>query len=160
MNFVQRLDNTIDLELARKILLGLSAGVLVLIPADGIWTHLRKFPGEQMHLSNAPVQTMGKSPETLAAYQTVFEKNTLFGTVSNNSQTPALKSSIEEMTKDYRLKGVVFLGEPEAILEDAKTQKTVFVKAGQAVGDLTVKEIKEGMMVFSYLGEEIKLEVQ
>lgn len=158
MNFVQRMDSTIDLELAKKVFLGLSAGTLMLIPADGLWTYYKKIP--VVHLSKSAVIPASEKPELLSAYQENFERNTLFGTVMESGQAPALKASIAELVKDYRLKGVVFLGEPEGILEDARTQKTVFVKAGHMVGDLTVKEIKEGSMMLEYLGEEVQLEVQ
>ena len=65
-----------------------------------------------------------------------------------------------ELVKDYRLKGVMIMGEPEAIVEDARTQKSVFVKAGEKLGDLTVKEIKEGQIVLSLAGGEVKLEMR
>ena len=51
------------------------------------------------------------------------------------------------------------MDEPEAIVEDAKTQKSLFVKIGDPLGDLVVKEIKEGYIVLSYVGEEIRLEI-
>lgn len=159
MNLIQRLDSTIDLEVARKVLLGLCVGVLVLIPIDALWISFGKIPAVSPQ-SHALAQGARKPVENLAEYQKTFEKNTIFGIVAGNSPTMAVRSSIAELAKDYRLKGVVFMGEAEAILEDAKTQKTFFVKIGQPVGDLTVKEIKEGFMILSYLGEEIKLEVQ
>lgn len=160
MNLVQQLDSFIDLEFSKKVFLRLSAAALLLIPADGLWIHLRKFPAKTVNLSQAYLETSKQAREPFASYQAVFDKNTLFGAVAANASTPVLKASIAELVKDYRLKGVILTAEPEAIVEDARTQKTVFVKVGQQVGDLTVKEIKDGMMVLSYLGEEIKLEIQ
>ena len=52
------------------------------------------------------------------------------------------------------------MGEPEAIIEDAKTQKTLFVKAGEPLGDLTVKEVKEGVVILASSGGEISLKIQ
>lgn len=159
MTLIQRLDNVADLELAKKILLGFSAAALILIPIDGIFIHYRKISNIGTLPTKASTWVIEKA-ESLEIYQEVFNRNTLFGIVTADSQAPVLKASIAELVKDYRLKGVVFLGEPEAILEDAKTQKTTFVKTGQSVGDLKIEEIKEGSMKLSYLGEEVKLEVQ
>ena len=70
------------------------------------------------------------------------------------------KSSIAELSKDYRLKGVVIVDEPEAIIEDARTQKSQFVKVGDSVGEMKVKEVREGAAVLSYYGEEKEMRIE
>ena len=74
--------------------------------------------------------------------------------------TPVLQASLTELVKDYRLKGVILMDEPEAIIEDARTQATIILKKGERLGDLSVKEIKEGLIVLTYLGEEVKMEIK
>lgn len=145
-----------DLELICKWLLIFAAGALALIPIDAMAVYLPRTG----RASSAPAAAQGPSAELdpEASYLREFEGSALFGYASGIS-APALQASLAELAKDYRLKGVVLMDEAEAILEDAKTQKTVFVKIGEQVGDLTVKEIKEGFVVLSYVGEEIRLEI-
>lgn len=84
----------------------------------------------------------------------VFSGSPLFGVRAVASGLPAIRGSISELSKDYRLQGVMLSGEPEAIVQDTKTNKTVFVRAGDSLGDLKVKSIQEGRMILEYLGEE------
>ncbi len=84
----------------------------------------------------------------------VFSGSPLFGVRTVASSLAAVRSSISELSKDYRLQGVMLSGEPEAIVQDTKSNRTVFVRAGDSLGDLKVKSIQEGRMILEYLGEE------
>ena len=154
-----RLETYLDLVSIKQSFFWLSAALLLFLPMNGLRLYLARpaplFSHAEDPRSRNPVQAIA-----LTTYLAAFEKNTLFGNIAASSSAPVLRASVAELTKDYRLKGVVLAGEPEAILEDARTQKTIFVKAGGPLGDLTVKEIKEGLIVLEYLGEEIKLEIQ
>jgi type II secretory pathway component PulC len=159
MNLVSWIDHWVDLKLLRKILLILVAIPLVLIPADAIRLSRGKL------LIQIPAKQAGGTVkatlplEPVSAYQSVFEKSSLFGNLAN-AAAPMIKASILELAKDFRLKGVVIASEPEALIEDARTQKTTFVHVGQALGELSVKEIREGLVVLEYLGEETRMEIQ
>lgn len=159
MNRMEYLDRYVDIGLFKKAFLWLSAGILVLIPLDGILIRFEK-PNPERSAPEVLQQTPTLSIEPEASYLALFDRNTLFGRGVSEPSLTALRASIAELTKDYRLKGVVLAEEPEAILEDARTQKTSFVKIGQQVGDLTVNEIGEGFIVLGYLSEEARLEIQ
>ena len=159
MNIANHLEDFLDLKLFRKGFLMLSVGILPLALVDGLWIG---FKGESR--VRGPLSSLEMSErkvlEPLAFYESVFDKDTLFGKVSAAMGTSVLKTPISELAKDFRLKGVVLAGEPEAIVEDARTQKTSFVKAGGKVGDLDVKKIEEGRIVLTNGDQEISLEIQ
>lgn len=75
-------------------------------------------------------------------------------TDANATASSPKSASLDELTKDYRLKGIVSGDEPEAIIEDARTQKTFFVAVGGKLGDLTVKKIGEGNLLVARGNEE------
>ena len=153
------LDTRLDLSLLRKSFGILSAVMLFAIPMDFA---VSSFHGRR-NLVNAVSAIANSShasfTESVSSYESSFDRSGLFGKVSNEGPV-FLKSSIAELVKDYRLKGVVLLNEPEAILEDARTQRSIFLKVGDHLGELTVKEIKEGEVVLKYYGEEKILRIE
>jgi len=158
MRLAEAVVTAIDLESAKKTFLLLSAVCLILIPADGIRI-LIKQPAQSKSMVSAPINPIVKL-ESEQSYLEAFEASTLFGNGSSAASAPVLQASLTELTKDYRLKGVVLTDDSEAIIEDARTQKTQFVKKGASLGDLVVKEIGEGFIVLTYLGMDTKLEIQ
>lgn len=128
--------------------------ILVLSTLVQILSVLREQPRAEASAAAA----LPSAVRPLADYEEAFQKNSLFGAGPNSFSV--LKSSISELLKDYRLKGVVLGNEPEAILEDARTQRSVFVKQGASLGELTIKSIQEGAVVFVYYGEEKELKIQ
>ena len=161
MNLAEHLDIRLDLGLARKLFLCFSAAMLFLVPVDGLRLHFKgAMDGKRGEFSRARLESAKAAAEPLASYLALFDKSTLFGAGTSSSGAPVVKASLAELVKDYRLKGVMLTDDPEAIVEDARTQKTQFLKVGSHLGDLTVKAIREGVLVLSYLGEEIKLEIQ
>lgn len=158
MNFIERIDERIDLNLLTKAFLALAAASLCLVPGDGLIIFLQKAKSSQPAAARHAV--VSKSIETQSSYSEVFDRSALFGGVVSGASGQVMMASMAELTKDYRLKGVVLTDEPEAIVEDAKTQKTIFVKKGDPLGEVTVKDIKDGCIVLAYLNQEAKLEIQ
>ncbi len=156
MTFEERLHGSLDLELGKRTLVAFSALALTLIPVNGLRIHLRAVKPSPDGVTVK--QTPPPEAVTGSAHDKVLEDSAFFGGAPNAS-TPALRASLSEAVKDYRLKGVVITDDPEAIVQDARTQKTVFLKIGSQLGNLSVKEINQGWIVLSYLGEDVKLEI-
>ena len=153
------LDRHVDLKLAKKVFMALSAVILFILPADLLFVYFSKpMSGQLQAQTYASLQPSELYP--LEAYEPSFQTGGLFGGVVTSSGLTVLKASIHELIKDYRLKGVVILSEPEAIVEDARTQKSIFVKAGQTLGELTVKEVTEGRIVLTCYGEEAEMKIE
>ncbi len=70
---------------------------------------------------------------------------------------PEAVSKIEELTKGLRLVGISWSEDPDAMVEDTKLNRTFFVKKGQMVGELLVKEITKDKVLMSYQGEEAEI---
>ena len=103
--------------------------------------------------------TASESLTPLAELEAALDQSVLFGAREDNAGLSVLKSSINELVKDCRLKGVVIMGEPEAILVDARSDKSVFVRVGDQIGELTVLRIGDGSIVLGYFGEEKEVRV-
>lgn len=157
MALVYQLERWVHLKQMRKSFFLLSILPLALIPVDWLSIHFKT------NSSAAPLSIQPdilKTPrESLSAYQLAFEKSSLFGNISNQPLI-ADRVAIAEIVKDYRLKGVVIMNEPEAMIEDARTQKINYLRKGSQVGELVVKEIKEGLVVLLYGTQEARLEIQ
>jgi hypothetical protein len=66
-------------------------------------------------------------------------------------------SRVKELTKDLRLVGISWSNDPDAMIEDTKATRTFFVKGGQMIGDVLVKQILRDKVVLSYETEETEL---
>ena len=66
-------------------------------------------------------------------------------------------SKVLEATKNFKLVGISWSDDPDAMIEDAKALRTFFVKRGQMLGEVKVQAIFKDKVVLSYQGEEIEL---
>lgn len=158
---MQTFEKYIDLKIFRKSLNLFSLLAFLWIPASAAFSSFSR--------ADAPIFDTGKYdpprfllPEPLPIYEKVFEQNGLLGfsVAAPASNSPALKISIREAVKDYRLKGVIILDSPEALVADARTQKSVSLKAGDSLGPMTVKAIREGSVTLSMGNDEIELRME
>ena len=66
-------------------------------------------------------------------------------------------SKIIELSQDLKLVGISWSDSPDAMIENTKAQRTFFVKKGQMIGELQVKEITRDKVIITYGGEEAEL---
>jgi hypothetical protein len=66
-------------------------------------------------------------------------------------------SKAVEATQNYKLVGISWSDDPDAMVEDIKTGKTFFVKRGQSIGDVKVENITKEKIVLRYAQELIEL---
>ncbi len=86
-------------------------------------------------------------------YSEQFAKRDLF----TRSLKEVAASASVDLTKRYKLVGIVLGGVPEAIIEDLTAKTTKFVHEGDRLDAVEVKSIKEGRIVFLQEGLEIEL---
>lgn len=162
MTFLRFLDSRFDLDFARKVLAGFLFFILSWIPVDcarAFFFQLRPAAGKDS-LENLLSVLRSQPVRALQDYEPAFQAGSFFGSALPGSTLTVFKASIHELAKDYRLKGVMMLGEAEAIIEDARTQKSLFVKKDEKLGELEVREIRESAVVLSYYGEETVLQIE
>lgn len=70
-----------------------------------------------------------------------------------------LSSKAVEATQNYRLAGISWSDDPDAMVEDIKAQKTFFVKKGQTIsgGDITVEDITKDRVILRYGKDKVEL---
>ena len=73
----------------------------------------------------------------------------------STGQTPKQKAPAEAgATGNIKLVGIIWTDNPQAMLEDAKEQKTYLVSAGDNIGDLKIKKILSDKIIVSKGGQE------
>lgn len=99
--------------------------------------------------------------DPFAVYDSVISGSPLFGYEPEAAAaSSAAQETISELVKDYRLKGIVVLDEPEALIEDARTQTTVMVKAAGVLGEVKVQEIRTDSVLLAYGNERKELRIE
>lgn len=86
-------------------------------------------------------------------YKNQFSKRDLF---ERPLDQVAANASVD-LTKRYKLVGIVLGAVPEAIVEDLTTRNTMFVREGERLDTVEVKKIEEGRIIFLQEGLEIEL---
>ena len=64
---------------------------------------------------------------------------------------------LAEMTKGLVVVGINRGANPDAIIENTQEKRTFFVKVGDKVNELTVKEIKHDTVVITYEGADVEI---
>ena len=107
-------------------------------------------------LESITLPSLSLSP---AVYLDSLSKSALLGSPEVAPVAVARGPSASELAKDLRLKGIVAINEPEALIQDARTQKTILTKVGDAVAELQVKEIGADYIILEHQKDEIKLTI-
>lgn len=91
-------------------------------------------------------------------YLSSIKGRDIFGVSYEQQKTEKLNSGAEASSmKDLNLMGVISGENPQAIIEDKKTQKSYYVSKGQSVGDFEVEDIKEGKVILIKDGKKFEL---
>jgi len=72
-------------------------------------------------------------------------------------RTESAAQKLAEMSKGLVVVGINRGAIPDAIIENSEQKKTFFVKAGDMVNDLKVKEVKRDTVVLTYEGEDVEI---
>jgi len=82
----------------------------------------------------------------------------IFSERSGQSASGAAAGGMEsELIKDINLLGIISGDNPQAIIEDKKSQKTFYVSRGEFVGQFQVEEIQDGKVTLTYQGQRFDL---
>jgi len=104
-------------------------------------------PSKEEKLEVKPLE----SYEQAAAGRQIFNSSG-----SQAAQVPA--GALEaDMMKDISLVGVISGDNPQAILEDKKSQKTYYLTEGQSLGEFQIEDIQEGKIILNYRGQRYEL---
>ena len=109
--------------------------------------------------SSLPEASMSK---TLSYYLEKITSRNVFRVstdtvVKTTEEKKGPSSAIVEATKDFSLVGISWSDDPDAMIEDTKSQRTYFVKRGQLIGEIKVEAIYRDKVLLSYKGEELEI---
>lgn len=149
-----------------KNLFGFLNGVLILILA-GLMALLAystvdkpQSQGDRWVKDDEPAPPAAQDPvlvqkeiKPFAHYQGQLETRDLF----ERPLTQVAANASVDLTKRYKLVGIVLGDVPEAIVEDLTSRTTVFIRPGDRLESVQVKTIEEGRVVFLQEGLEIEL---
>ncbi len=66
-------------------------------------------------------------------------------------------TKLETMVKTFKLVGISWSNDPDAIIEDEKAKKTYFVKTGHKINEISVQAIYRDKVILHYLSQEVEL---
>ena len=69
----------------------------------------------------------------------------------------AVKNVTVDLQSQLKVVGILLDREPKVIIEDLRTQQTLFLSRGERIGDAVLETIEEGKAVFLYNGQRIEL---
>ena len=69
----------------------------------------------------------------------------------------ASTSRIAEASKNLKLVGISWSDDPDVIIEDTKAGMAYFLKKGQMINDLKLKEVFKDKVILGYQEEEVEL---
>lgn len=67
------------------------------------------------------------------------------------------EATLEELAKDLVLKGIIAGPQPQAIIEEKKTQRTHFLNKGEKIGQIVIEDIEEGKVKLKFQDQEMNL---
>jgi len=116
---------------------------------------------------NLPKVTEEKIPEEkIQAIQQIepyeyylegLKNRQIFSSVSGQESEKPAGTINADLIKDISLIGIIAGENPQAIIEDKKTQKTYYVTKGQFIGEFKVEDIQDGKIILNYKGQKFEL---
>ena len=134
------------------ILMGISAAILVIQGVFLFFTFILPF-GSVVPASVEVPEISTAKLEPIESFQKKWEARHLFF-ATPKAAVPAQTLGIEDKVRELSLIGLVSTGEPEAIVKDTRLGQTYFLKKGQKVRDMQVKEVRKNSIVLKSGKEE------
>lgn len=116
--------------------------------------NLPKITAEKITETNSKTQLEAKPYEF---YLEGIGNKQIFNSATPQESEKPRGAASADLIKDYNLVGIISGENPQAVIEDKKTQKNYYVGKGQFIGELKVEEILEGKIIVSYMGQRFEL---
>lgn len=148
-----------NLKIINRILVVASAALAVFLITDVIMAnrnHNNIF-AETYGVESLQFQKKLITPlKALSFYEEAAAKRDLFSPPARGSeaQLPGAQPKFTELTKNLVLVGIYWGTHPEAMIEDTAAKKTYFLKRGDPINGLRIKNILKDRVILEYQGEE------
>lgn len=94
----------------------------------------------------------------LSDYQGIIVNRNIFN-LQTNEESVVSGIRIEDLIRDLRLRGIVELDGKQAIIEDARTQKSDFIEEGGSINGLTIKRILDEAVIVTDGVREVEMKI-
>jgi type II secretory pathway component PulC len=112
---------------------------------------ITKEKGADLEIAVRPEQ------KPLEDYLTGVAGKQMFGSVPSAGVSGPASGVAADLVKDINLVGIISGVNPQAIIEDKKTQKTYYLNKGQFIGEFQVEDIQDGKIILNYNGQRFEL---
>lgn len=125
------------------------------------WIDLKKIklpdvPEEKLKVEEPKIELKGE-PKPYEFYLQGLSQRQIFSSSSTQEGTSASSVVSADLIKDINLVGIISGKNPQAVIEDKKTQKTYYLNRGQFIGELQIEDIQEGKIIVNYNGQRYEL---
>ncbi len=112
-------------------------------------------PGIQPQSQVSEKESIRQKIEPFDYYGQSISGKQIFGQAGPEGAASAAINS--NLIKDMNLVGIMAGENPQAIIEDKRTQRTSYVVKGQFIGEFQVEDIQEGKIILNYRGQRYEL---
>ncbi len=147
----------------RKLLILLLAISFLYLVASFVypWAGLKKIklpdvPEERVRIEE-PETELKEEPKPYEFYLQGLSQRQIFSSPSAAEGINASPLASADLVKDINLVGIISGVNPQAVVEDKKTQKTYYLNKGQFIGELQIEDIQEGKIIVNYNGQKYEL---
>lgn len=144
----------------RKIIGGFFAASCLFLVVSLLWpwlglkkTDMTQIKQERIADSIAETK---KQTKPFSFYQDAVKGRAIFGASAQDSEKPASAVNLD-INKDINLVGIITGDNPQAVIEDKKTNRTYYISKGQFIGDIRIQDIREGKIIIEYRGQQFEL---
>ena len=117
-----------------------------------------KFELSPDELKSGQTLKEGSYFKAISYYLEKARERDIFSMERKKKSAEGPSEGVLEATKSLKLVGISWSGDPDAMIENSKTQKTYFVKKGKTIeGGIKIEAIFKDKVVLSYEGEEVEL---
>ena len=85
----------------------------------------------------------------------IFSNPTAAASAAQDTAIPT-PAQAGELIKDIALVGIISGDNPQAVIEDKKTEKTYYVAKGQFIGEIQITDIQESKIIADYKGKKFE----
>lgn len=105
------------------------------------------------------VTTTKEEADSFDDYRKLLSQKSIFAPPAKSSTRGKAKpaSELREMAKDLSLVGIIPGNEPQAIIEDRRNSQTLFLKKGETIDAITIKDISNGKVILEYNDQTITI---
>lgn len=118
-----------------------------------------KVPLVNKEMPSEAVPDNEKPASSFEDYQKLLNKKAIFAppVISNSKGKESQGPSLRDLAKDLNLVGIIPGDDPQVIIEDKRNGQTLFLKKGEMIDTIIVKDIQNGRVVLEFNDETLTL---